>query len=428
MSKEKKQLSIDNDTTDYPLGNIPPSGRKSMISLIFAYAGLGLNSAEVISGGSIVLPLGFKTGMVAMCIGIAVLALVSALISAPAQKYGIGIALQTRYSFGNLGTKFPSLLMPVVYIGWFGVTIALLASCTVYLFPGLNFKVLAIAAGLAMTVVATIGVNGIAIVGWIAVPIVIVVGTLGSVLLVNQNADSFVMVADGTSTFMGAVSKSISAFICGSLFCSDLTRFARTLKQGIIGSLIGCLLGLLFCRTFGALSACATGETDIVIALGSVGLAIPAFLFLLFNIVSTTDTHLYSAGLSLTNFFNFKRSVLTIISGLVGTAVAVSGLYNHWGTWLDFLAILIPPLGGVIIANYYFVWNRKYCPLDEITCKLNPLALVAFVIGAIVAVIGFVCPALEGGIAAGIAYVILMKGAKKFKPEYYAKLMSLKTA
>ena len=47
---------------------------------------------------------------------------------------------------------------------------------------------------------------------------------------------------------------------------------------------------------------------------------------------------------------------MSIINGIVGTIFAL-WLYNNFVGWLTFLSLAIPPVGGVIIADFFA--NRK---------------------------------------------------------------------
>lgn len=416
MAKEKTKVVGD----DYSTAHLPATDRKHMVALIAILAGFALNSSEVISGGTIVLPLGFKLGFLALLIGTAVDAGIAALMTVPAQKHGLTFSLQTRYVFGLKGTKLPSAIIAVCYCGWFGVLQAFLARGIVYLYPSLDFLPVCIITGLLMTVIAIIGVNALAIVGYLAVPIVLVTGVLG----INRLTDAYpiVMDPDGSVTFFYGVSQAIAACITGALVICDVSRYGKTTKQGVVGILLGMFFGLGFCRVVGGISALTTGTPDIIRSLGAVGLIIPAFLFLLFNVVSTQDGHLYSLGLALSNIFNWKRTILTLIAGVIGTAIATMGLVDHWGAWLNFIGSFVPPLGGVMIAHYYYTMKSKYGHLDDITCQVNWIAIASWAIGTLVAIVAVWVPALEGLIAGAIAHIILTEIVKRTKPDYYLNI------
>ena len=58
------------------------------------------------------------------------------------------------------------------------------------------------------------------------------------------------------------------------------------------------------------------------------------------------------------------------------------GLYRYFSSWLSFLATVFPPMGGVVIANYFFVWKQKLPAVEKTNFpSFFILSFVAFAIG-----------------------------------------------
>jgi len=49
-----------------------------------------------------------------------------------------------------------------------------------------------------------------------------------------------------------------------------------------------------------------------------------------------------------------------LISGSIATLVGVAGLADYFVLWLIILGVTIPPMAGIIIANYYVLKKGKY--------------------------------------------------------------------
>lgn len=399
---EKKQVFED----DFELAQIPKAKRKSVIAIAFVLGGMALNSTEVVSGGVITIPLGLEMGMLALAIGTFLDAALAFSLSFPAARYGVTFSLQTRYAFGTVGTKVPSFLMTFVLLGWLGSLIGLLANGIVDIFPSLNWYVVAIVGGLAMLIVSLIGVKGLQYFGYIAVPIVLVTGVFG-IYRVTESVPKFIE-ADPNASFMMGVSQAFAAAVCAGLVYTDVSRYGKTPLKGAIGAFIGAFCGLMFCRMVGSVTAAATGHSDYILAFMALGLGIPAFLFLIFNLTSSIDTQLYSVGLGFANVFNYSRVKMTIVSGIIGIIITLTGLVNFWDAWLNTLAIVIPPLGGIMLASYYIVCKVGYCALDDIKCKINWFAIIAWIIGIICSVVIEFCPSLQGLVGSFIAYAVIM--------------------
>ncbi len=74
------------------------------------------------------------------------------------------------------------------------------------------------------------------------------------------------------------------------------------------------------------------------------------------NIWTTNDNALYASGLGFANITGMSSKTLSVINGIIGTVCAL-WLYNNFVGWLTFLSAAIPPVGGVIIADY--LMNRR---------------------------------------------------------------------
>ena len=64
--------------------------------------------------------------------------------------------------------------------------------------------------------------------------------------------------------------------------------------------------------------------------------------------------------------------------GLIGTVGSI-WLNNNFTAFLTFLNSMLPPVGGIIIADYFFIKKRKYDNMDNTKFKnINWIAIVAF--------------------------------------------------
>ena len=76
---------------------------------------------------------------------------------------------------------------------------------------------------------------------------------------------------------------------------------------------------------------------------------------------------------------------MVIIGGLIGTVGAI-WLNNNFTAFLTFLNSMLPPVGGILIADYFFVKKRKYDTIEKTEFKnINWVAIVSFLAGFIVA-------------------------------------------
>ena len=73
---------------------------------------------------------------------------------------------------------------------------------------------------------------------------------------------------------------------------------------------------------------------------------------------------------------------MTVICGVLGTVVGLV-IYQHFIQFIDYLAVLLPPLIGPVIAHFYIVKKRNFNvdKLDD-QPKWNIAALLAYFVGA----------------------------------------------
>ena len=102
---------------------------------------------------------------------------------------------------------------------------------------------------------------------------------------------------------------------------------------------------------FGAAGAASLGMADISDVMIAQGLLLPAIIVLGLNIWTTNDNALYASGLGFANITGLSSKKLSVVNGIIGTLCAL-WLYNNFVGWLTFLSAAIPPVGGVIIADY----------------------------------------------------------------------------
>ena len=87
--------------------------------------------------------------------------------------------------------------------------------------------------------------------------------------------------------------------------------------------------------------------------------------------------------------FNKQSKTPFLIGGLViAIVLALTGFYSQLINFLVLLGIFIPPLGGVMLGDYFFIYRRKLPRLEYIHFKLFRLGpVLAYVVGAVVAFI-----------------------------------------
>lgn len=76
---------------------------------------------------------------------------------------------------------------------------------------------------------------------------------------------------------------------------------------------------------------------------------------------------------------------LTLIVGLISTAIAAVGLYKYFVTFLSLLGVFITPIGGILIADFY-ICNRKNYDGGDVPQGIKWDAIVSWAVASFVGV------------------------------------------
>jgi len=367
---------------DYASEPVPASARRGIVSMSAVMLGFTFFAASMWTGGT--LGLGFKLWpdlILVILFGNLILGIYGALLGNAAATTNLSTHVLARYAFGVNGSKLPSFMLAFTQIGWFGVGVAMFAY-PINKFTGAPVPLLIVIGGILMTLTVVIGFKAIEWISKIAVPAIIILGVMSVTKAISSAGGLAPLLAlrpESDMTLSIGISLAVGSFISGATLTPDFVRFAKTKKIGGSATIIGFTFGNSLMFLFGAFGAMATGLSDISEVLAAQGLLGAGIALLALNIWTTNDNALYAAGLGLTNITGLKRQHLTIVGGILGTVFAVF-LYNNFVGWLTFLSVSLPPIGGIIIADFYFRAKQKYPePKNHSFKSINWSAIIAWV-------------------------------------------------
>ena len=161
----------------------------------------------------------------------------------------------------------------------------------------------------------------------------------------------------------------------------------------------------------GAIATIAMDEYDLTVILLGFGLVIPSLILMTTNIFTTNAANLYSTGLNLANSFKIGRTKMMII--LIGISAAATLLKPHeadfYYTFLNALGNVIPPLAGIILADYYIVNKGRYADLAKSKfIAWNPIPWISWGISVVIvfALVNF-APAVTENVPAPFIGIVL---------------------
>ena len=399
MSENTKAANaVEKVDADYSLEAVPESARKGFWNMFFVMVGFTFFSASMSVGAKLGNGLDLSGFIWACVIGGVILSAYCGVLAFIGASTGLNMDLLCRRAFGTKGSYLSSFLLGFTQIGWFGVGVAMFSIPAAQLL-GINEWILTIVAGLLMTATAATGMKALEIVSYISVPLIVILGVYSMITATAEGGGLvaiFGQSAGGITLFTG-IGYVIGSFISGGTATPNFIRFAKNRKIAVWTTVIAFFLGntLMFC--FGAVGGAFTGADDIFYVMIAQGLAIPALVVLGANIWTTNNNALYTGGLALSNITGKPMKYLTWAAGIIGTALAIWLYWNFCG-WLNVLNCALPPIGIIVILDYFK--NRKKYEGTHNEAVVNWFNVAGVIVAALVA--NF----LHWGIAAVNAMVV----------------------
>jgi cytosine permease len=352
---------------DYEREPVPIAERKRWLTLTFVWIAIGIDLSSVLLGTQLGAGMTLSNAVLAVFAGSLLLAVLSSFTAYVGAVSGLSTAMISRYVFGEHGAKLVAGAIGVSVFGWFGVQAGFFgASAHTLLVEALGVKwsptTLAMAGGLLMTSTAVVGYRAIEWLNVWSVPLMVGI-LVGAVVWALNGQQLFALLSappTGSVLSMGlAISLVAGSFLVGTVITPDLARWAKTPRDAVLSSFFGFLIGTSLMLLFVILLVKATGSSDILHIFVSMGFGIPAIIILILAQWTTNHNNLYSASLGFSVIFQqVPKYVLTIIAGLIGTALAYLDIFNHFITFLTYLSAFIAPIGGIYLAEF-FLLNRS---------------------------------------------------------------------
>lgn len=405
MEKETKVADI-----DFAESAVPQSSRRSQLTMFMIMLGFTFFSASMWVGQELADGLDFGGFVGALILGGIILGAYTGLLGYVGAKTGLSLDLLARRAFGSKGSYLSSAMISFTQIGWFGVGIAMFAIPVANQLLGGSKAAqyaLVVIAGICMTASAYFGIKSLTVVSYIAVPAVAVLGTVAMCMAVAKGEGSIVdqfAKSSGTLTIFGGAGLVMGSFVSGGTATPNFTRFAKNGRSGALTTVVAFFIGnsLMFC--FGAVSSIFTGGNDIFDVMIRLNLFYIAVLVLGLNIWTTNDNALYSAGLGLANIFHQKKKPMVLVSGVIGTVLAV-WLYNNFCGWLNVLNCTLPPV-GIILVMSYFMNKKAYEEENTELQKVDWFAVAGVILGAVVAnLLHWGIASVNGMVVAAVIYL-----------------------
>ncbi|MFV0425706.1 MAG: cytosine permease [Beutenbergiaceae bacterium] len=399
---------------DYPMAPVPLSERKSFWSLLVVLLGFTVFTPTMLAGAQLATAFTFGPLLGVILVGSVLLGLYVATMGYIGSKTRLTTVVMARYSFGSGGAKLASILLGGTQIGWFGVVVGTIGNLTAQAF-GWGDSV--VAKSLIMVAVATLmcltalrGFRGMFYASAVATPLALILAfwvAWTSVGKVGGTAALFELVPQevGTMSVAVAITSVIGTFISAGTQVPNWTRFASSASSAIWACVAAFLIGNGLMILFGAIGATAHGIGDYVEILYALGLMVAGVLLLFGNLWTTNVDTAYAFGVAGAELFNKPTKAPFIIGGtIIATLLALFGIEGALVPYLGLLGTFIPPLGAVIIADYFRRWRHGMPELSTLPA-LDVPNLAAYLVASAAA---YTSGLLELGIPPIVGVAIAM--------------------
>jgi cytosine permease len=400
---------------DYPLSAVPLSDRRSLLSTSMVLLGFTFFTGTMFGGAKVGVSFKFTDMLWILLAGNLLLGLYSGLLGIVAQKSGLSTVLLAKHAFGEYGSKWVDFVLGFTQMGWYAwgtaVTVEILNQIA-GLPTEYNWLFIIFFSAL-FSLTAFVGYRGLEILSNVAVPAMLIL-IVWSLTIATQDAGGLAGLMSIVPTeelgIGAAITLVFGTFASGGTQATNWSRYAKTPMAAFVASMAAFFFGNGLMSLAGAYGAMVYQKGDLVLVMAAQGLVFWGIILLLLNVWTTQDNTMYNFSVAGCTMFNSTRRRGFVIGGVViSTLLAFGGIYNLLVPYLVLLGTFIPPIGGVILADYWFRHRAGYP--EKTNLKFNWAGVVAYVVAAVIAYYSPGIATLNGIVSAIVVYWLINKFA-----------------
>ncbi len=324
-------------------------------SLSLLWFGAAISIAEVMTG-TLIAPLGFKDGIMAIIIGHLIGTLILFLVGVIGSQSQLASIESSRISFGKYGSYFFSVMNILQLIGWTAVMVITASKAidgvTLKVFDYQNTILWCIIIGAVISAWVVAGFRNMEKLNFVAVGLLFAGSVILSFQIFSGAASSTVI--EGTMTFGGAVELSAIMPISWLPLIADYTRFSQKKKSGALVSSISYFAGSCWMYIIGLGAALYVGVTDIFVLLATMGLGVVALMIIVFSTATTAFLDVYSAGISFMNITTkVKEKTVVLATCVIGVILAIITPVEQYQGFLYLIGSVFVPLFAILLTDYF---------------------------------------------------------------------------
>ncbi|MES1024054.1 cytosine permease [Gloeocapsa sp. BRSZ] len=400
---------------DYPLSAVPPEARKSLWSLAPLLIGFTLYSGTLFAGGRVGPAYRFTDLVGLILAGNLLLGIYAALLSYIAARSGLSTVLMARFSFGSVGSRWVDFLLGFTQIGWYAWGSALMADVLNQLagVPSSFNWLMILFFTYFFCSTAYIGYRAMDWLSRIAVPAMLIL-IVWSLTIATRDIGGFAglqaIVPQQQLGLGEAITIIVGTFVSGGTQATNWSRFAKDGHTAFWSTLAAFFLANGLLLFSGAFCALVYGNEDIVQVMAQQGLLFWGLILLFLNMWTTQDNTIYAFSVAGAHMFRTNKRTAFVLGGAtVALVLAWGGIYNLLVPYLILLGTFIPPIGGVIMADYWLLRRGQFPTLNQRQPAFNWAGIIAYIIASAIAWAAPGIKPINGIVAAAILYFVLSK-------------------
>ncbi|WP_338471002.1 cytosine permease [Niallia sp. XMNu-256] len=450
MSVDQTKGLQEKEQDDYSFDRVPVEKRNmgwfSVTNITF---GIATAIFYFQTGSVMALQYGAMNAIISAIYAIVIAGVLGTVIAYLSAKSGMNVNLMSRQGFGYIGASLTSLIYASNFIMYCAFEGMILVSAVHAFFPSIPLWILIIVFGSIVIPLNWFGIKqldklqkwSLPIFFMFLIAIIIVAANMPSGY--NGNFWSYMPegVQIGGTALLLCIGMQHGIMGLTALIASDYARFLKP-KDIKLGSIMIGFIPQVFC--FGVMGLLGIwfgvrlGESNPGIYIVTI-LGLGGVLFTMLTQLRINVTNIYSASLSLSNFFEnvfrFKpdRRFWVVVSGVVSIILMLGGILDYLGSAMTFQGVLLMAWAAILVTDALVVKKLlKIVPQDyearqEKLYKWNPAGVAPLIIASVlgtIAALGFMGTFLQNTatfFAALLASVLTIVVAVYTKGKYYSK-------
>ena len=380
--------------------------------------------------------LSWQAAFLAVWIGALLAFLLVSALSIPGALYGLpGQYIVRAFTGSWLATKIASPIRVITSLYWFSVqtiggTFILQTVISNFFNIEIPFAILAICTSGIMAYLALVGYDAVKKITRLFLPVLLIGQGLMLYVILSQISFENSEVASFTSfqwgPFLFYMSLAFVQFVSGVSASSDMTRYAKTAKQGFTGMFVGNAAGYFMTALIGTLVGSYFNSTNPFVVLSESAPHVLIGLLITFSgllaMISINIGNAYTGSFSLLNTWpSLGRIRSSLLFGVVGiTFSCFPTLASEASYFISYLGAGIIPLSAILVTDYLLI--KKGLISEDVLLKvisgsyqLNLAAIFTFASMSIVYLMipKTFSPGMLIFISSSLLYLILAKNVFK---------------